>query len=247
MCFLFDMRKVVFIAVLLLSHLSAFASTKVILKLDDLSVKNGKCACLPTMNWLFDNGIPSSFGIIPAKCDTTLYSTLQRFILNYRDTSSPIIEFWHHGLDHSRIEFSETGYEFQSEHFDKADSLMLAYTGIQMKTFGAPYNQVDRNTVKAIKKNSNYRYLFFVPEDLFGETGLVLLNDRVNMENGTGNVNFEFFKKNYLAAKDEIKDYMVLQCHPNNWGEEKLTEFKNIIRFLIDEGCEFILPSKYGE
>ncbi len=240
------MRKVI-VALLLLSHLSAFASVKVILKLDDLSVRNGRCACLPTMNWLFDNGIPSSFGIIPAKCDSTLYGTLEKFILNHRDSPAPIIEFWHHGLDHSRVEFKDNPYEFQSEHFDKADSLVLAHTGIRMKTFGAPYNQVDGNTVKAITKNPDYRYVFFVPEELFVGTDLVLLNDRVNMENGTGNVDFEFFRKNYLEAKDRLKDYMVLQCHPNNWSEEKLNEFRSIVRFLMDEGCEFILPSQYEE
>lgn len=236
--------RIIFAVVLLLSELFALASTKVILKLDDLFVRNGKCACLPTMNWLFENGIHASYGIISARCDSTFYDTLSKFILNYKETPNPIIEFWHHGYDHIRPEFKDTSYDYQSEHFKMADSIVYEIAGIQMQTFGAPFNQMDENTLKVISCNTNYKYIFFASESLFGKTNLVLLNNRINMENGTGNVNYEFFKKNYIKAKDKYKDYIVLQCHPNNWDKIKLEEFKSIIRFLKNEGCEFILPSQ---
>lgn len=217
---------------------------KVILKLDDLYVKDGKCACLPTMSWLFDNGIHASFGIISKRCDNTFYNTLSKYISNYKESSDPIIEFWHHGYDHINPEFKGTSYDYQLEHFNMGDSRVYGLTGIQMKTFGPPLNQVDENTVKVISSNANYKYIFFVSESLFDKTDLIILNNRVNMENGTGNVNYDFFKKNYIEVKDKYKDYIVLQGHPNNWDTKKLEEFKNIVSLLKEDGCEFVLPSK---
>ena len=52
--------------------------------------------------------------------------------------------------------------------------------------------------------------------------------------------------KSYEARKDQYVDYMVMQGHPNGWGEEKIAELEKIIDFLLSEGCEFVLPGEYA-
>ena len=38
---------------------------------------------------------------------------------------------------------------------------------------------------------------------------------------------------------------MVWQAHPNGWTAEKIEQFRQIIDFLISEGCEFVLSYEY--
>jgi hypothetical protein len=71
------------------------------------------------------------------------------------------------------------------------------------------------------------------------------MNNRVNLEKGTGNPEFETFKSSYDQNKDKFKDYFVLQGHPNGWTPEKLEQFKLVVDFLIAEGCEFVTPYEY--
>ena len=65
------------------------------------------------------------------------------------------------------------------------------------------------------------------------------------MENGTGNIDYNFFFENYTKNKEIYSDYLVLQGHPNMWSFKKLRPFEQIIDFLILEGCEFVLPYEY--
>lgn len=219
-------------------------SPKIILKLDDLFVKNNKCSCESVMKMLKQRGLAASFGVIMQRCDDTIQSFIRPYILAKNTKGFELFEFWHHGYDHKRPEFGGTSYEYQKRHFELADSLGKGLLGVQLITFGAPFNQVDSLTARVIKENDNYRYVFFADERFFQGSDIVILNNRVNMEDGTGNVNYKYFLENYRACRILDKPYIVLQGHPNQWDDKKMNEFVMILNFLQEEGCEFVLPSQ---
>lgn len=215
---------------------------KIILKLDDLAVKDGVCACLPTFELLKKKQIKAGFGVIPSRCDSTLLETLSSYIQSKNENGETLFEIWHHGWDHIRPEFKGTGYEYQKTHFEKADKMIKEYIGIQMHSFSAPYNASDSITNRVISENYEYKVFMFSRVIPNHSNDIKYLGNRTNMEKGTGNPEFDFFVENYRANKDKFRDYMILQAHPNNWTADKLNQFEKIIDFLITENCEFVLP-----
>ncbi|MDP4292565.1 MAG: DUF2334 domain-containing protein, partial [Bacteroidota bacterium] len=144
------------------------AQTKVILKLDDLGCINHVCQASPVMNDLMNRKIKAAFGIIANRLDKTSTAYFEPFLKATNDKGQKLFEIWHHGLDHSsknppndNREFEGTTFEFQTEHFQQADLLVQNYLGVQMHTFGAPYNATDSNTVKVISNHPAYKVLLF--------------------------------------------------------------------------------------
>lgn len=229
---------------LMLSTFS-FAAPKIILKLDDLSVKNGVCAFAPTMDYLVQKQIKAGLGIIADKNDHTALKTLKPYLQATNPKGEKLIEIWHHGLDHSKTEFKDSTYEVQRLHFEQADKLVKKLLEIQMHSFGTPYNASDSVTNLVISGNPNYKVFILASRKPAFPNGILYLDNRVNMENGTGNPEFSFFMENYTKLKGKYTDYMVLQGHPNMWTPERIEQFKKIADFLILEGCEFVLPFDY--
>jgi peptidoglycan/xylan/chitin deacetylase (PgdA/CDA1 family) len=224
---------------------SPFASPKIILKLDDLSVKKGICEFVPTLDYLLQRQIKAGLGIIASRNDSTALQTLMPYLNVKNSKGENLFEIWHHGLDHVKPEFLGTSYEYQKSHFEEADKLILKLLGIQMHTFGTPYNGSDSTTNRVISENPVYKVFMFSSLNTSEKNGISYLDNRVNMENGTGNPEFDYFKANYTKYKGKYSDYMILQGHPNKWTAEKLEQFNKIIDFLISEGCEFVLPYEY--
>ena len=217
-------------------------SLKIVLKLDDLAVENNDVKCRETFMLLKKKQIKAGFGIIPARCDSSTKEILQPFLQAKNDKNEDLFEIWHHGLDHVRPEFEGTGYAYQRKHFQDADKWVAENLGIQMRSFGTPYNASDSITNRVISENSNYKVFMFskvVPEDT---KRLTYLGNRTNMENGTGNPEFDYFKENYYKNKEKFTNYMVLQGHPNMWTADKLEQVELILDFLISKNCEFVLP-----
>jgi len=78
------------------------------------------------------------------------------------------------------------------------------------------------------------------------ESKIRKLNNRVNMENGTGKPEFDFFVENYNKAIAKHMSSMVLQGHPHIYNTpEKMEQFKKIIQFLMDQKATFITPEDY--
>jgi peptidoglycan/xylan/chitin deacetylase (PgdA/CDA1 family) len=221
------------------------ATPKIILKLDDLSVKNGICPCSSTFDYLVSMKIKAGFGAIADRFDSTALTTLNHYLNAVNPKGEKLFEIWHHGLDHVRPEFLQTNYDYQKFHFDEADKIIRNLLGIQMHSFGTPYNGSDSVTSNVISENSNYKVFMFSSLKKAEKAGTLNLDNRVNIENGTGNPEFKLFMENYAKNKEKYLDYMVLQGHPNMWTAEKIDQFKKIVEFLISEGCEFVTPYEY--
>lgn len=230
---------------ILLSFTSNAQKRKIILKLDDVIVKNENSNGLPTLNYIKDKKIKASFGLVASRNDASILSVFDDYLNAKNEDGERLIEIWNHGYDHINPEFDGTGYAYQKQHFNDADQILNNLLRIKMTTFGAPFNHTDETTNLIISENSNYKLVFFTYPAPDSNLGIINLKNRVNIENGTGNPDFEFFVSNYNNFKDNYSDYMVLQGHPNVWNENHLDEFKKIVEFLIAEDCEFILPYDY--
>jgi hypothetical protein len=73
----------------------------------------------------------------------------------------------------------------------------------------------------------------------------LLLKSRVDMERGTGNMDYEFFIKNYHKYID--RPYMILQGHPGIWEKNDFDVLNRIINFLKNQRVTFMTPYEYFE
>lgn len=224
----------------------SFAAPKIILKLDDLQANKGFCPCIPTLDYLLHAQVKAGFGAVAERFDSTSLEVLKVYLNATNKNGEKLFEIWHHGLDHSKSEFKATPYAFQKEHFEKADQLILKFLGIQMHSFGSPYNASDSTTNQVIKENPAYHVVMYASLVPGAKGQIKYLNNRVNIEKGTGNPQFDYFVENFNKNIDKYQDYMILQAHPNGWSAEKLDQFKKIVQFLLSRGCEFVLPYEYG-
>ena len=237
------MKKLATIALLSLATL-AYSAPKVILKLDDLQIKKGVVTSSPTLNYLMSRNIKAALGVIANRIDTTRIEQLTPYLKATNQKGESYFEIWNHGYDHVRPEFGETStYEYQKEHFEKADKYIKKHLGIQMTTFGSPYNQSDDNTDRVIWENSNYNVVMFSKTKPKKENVKYLYN-RVDMEIQTGVPSYDFFTVNFQKTENKYQEYIILQGHPNMWKQENIEEFGRILDFLIEKGCEFILPNQ---
>ena len=221
------------------------AAPKIILKLDDLRISKNGSASSATLEYLKQKGVKAGFGIIANGIDETALSFLTPYINATNAKGEKLFEFWHHGYDHKSPEFKATGYDYQKHHFEKADSLFENSLGIKMHSFGAPFNASDSITIRVMSENPKYKVIMLgsiIPARL---TGILNLNQRVNLELSPGVPDSAYFVTNYLASKSKYSNYMIVQAHPPYFKPERLDEFKKVIEFLIREGCEFVLPYEY--
>ncbi len=224
---------------------TVLAQRKIILKLDDFSVKNGNCPAAPVLDYLVQKQVKAGIGFIAQRCDATAISTMAGYLNATNGTGQPLFEVWHHGLDHIKPEFKDTDYDYQKTHFDGATKMIKELLRVQMRSFGSPYNANDSNTNKVIAEDPNYKVTMFNKPAPVVETGILNLNNRVNMEITTGKVDYNTFVSNYNNYKNTYSNVMVLQGHPHLWTTDLLDQFKQIIDFLLAEGCEFVTPYEY--
>lgn len=252
MLFKFSGYSRILVVGLLLLMYKAQAQPKIILKLDDIGVKNNVCKASPVIDLLLQRQIKAGLGVIAINLDSTALHVFAKYLNATDANGSKLFEIWHHGLYHSNNnppnnnqEFKGTTFTFQQEHFERADDLVRKYLGVQMHSFGAPYNASDDNTNRVIAANSNYK-VFMLNNMIEPEiNGIANFNNRVNMESATGMVNSTYFIDQYQKLKSKYPDYMVLQGHPNQWDAAKIAEFSKVLDFLIEQKCTFVLPYEY--
>ncbi len=223
------------------------ATTKkvIILKLDDFGAVNTfNASSTEALDYLILKNKKAAIGVIASRlgADVSFYN---KYISAKNTAGQNLFEIWNHGLTHDRgtsdSEFDGTSYAYQKQHFQDADSIVFKRLGVLMHTFGAPFNQNDATTATVIGENENYKVCMYVnplPSSTFN------LNNRVNIEFGTGVVNYNSFVTNYEANKASMK-YMVLQGHPYMWNASHVAQFKQVIDYLIADNCEFFLPYEY--
>jgi hypothetical protein len=225
---------------------------KIILKLDDLGVQNSVLACSHALDYMVANKIKFGMGAIAVRFDATAPGVLAPYMTAVNNQGHKLMEIWHHGYDHSQNnptgtwEFRGRPYADQKASFENADQAIFNLLGVQMKSFGTPYNQSDAVTNTVFSENPNYK-VFMFSSVKSTTNGITYVDNRVNMENGTGLAEYSYFVKNYNSSKANYTNYMTLQGHPNYYtaGSNNLEQFKLILKFLVSEGVEFVTPYEY--
>lgn len=235
----------------------------VILKLDDL-----RDTTFDKFNnvadFILENNLKASFGIngkyLLNKHKNHPLITNTKYWAN---TGS--IEIWHHGWDHSkdgdrswyeykqrdkdeRDEYSDitSNYDRQYRDFKNTMDIVEELCGVTMRTFGSPYNQNDETFVEVINQFPDMKVVFFprTPISKQMELSIKTSSGRLNIEDGTGNADYDYFLTNYNSY-DHSMEYMVLQAHPGNFSNQAMDSFKQICNYLVENGHTFMTPHEY--
>ena len=221
---------------------------KVILKLDDIAIAG---YAPEVMAYLKANNIKAGYGVVAKYLNGTSLSTLLPYINATNSVGDSLVEIWNHGYDHSHnstisYEFKNMPYADQKSHLDDATSDVKSILGIQMHSFGAPYNNTDATTNAVLLTNPNYK-VFMFSQVKSTTDGIFYMSNRVQMETTTGTPLYNLFISKYNTYKNTYKDYMLLEGHPNYYttGSSNFDQFKLILQFLISEGVEFVRQYDY--
>jgi peptidoglycan/xylan/chitin deacetylase (PgdA/CDA1 family) len=239
--------------VLLLTISSAMGQQKIILKLDDLGSRNNVSTAQAVLDVLLQRKIKAGLGVIANTLDSTAMTAYGKYLAATKQKGDKLFEIWNHGFDHSNknapggnsAEFKGTGYAFQKDHINKAQNRVKQLLGVEMHSFGAPYNLSDSITNKVLGDQGSYHVFLFGDVAANLPSGLKNYNNRVEMEITTGQVNYDHFIADYQRKKNMYPDLMVLQGHPNMWDAARIAEFNKILDYLIAQKCEFVLPYDY--
>ena len=143
-------------------------------------------------------------------------------------------------------EFSGTTYAFQKAHFDSATNVIKSKLGIQMHSFGAPYNQNDTTCLRVISEDTNYKVIMYSQVAVSPTAGYKNLSNRVYIESATGVPDSAYFMNSYNSLKNTYTDYMVMQGHAYAWTTAaKQAEFQKIVNYLISQNVKFTTPYEY--
>jgi peptidoglycan/xylan/chitin deacetylase (PgdA/CDA1 family) len=223
------------------------ANFKVILKLDDMVQKGGEVP----QQWQrvhaygVEQSLPLSMGIICNSLDgvyPNYFQTLKEW------NASGLVEFWNHGYDHrqwqadgQRVrEFNASGYEHQSEHFQRSQQLAVDKLDLDFTTFGAPFNSTDAETDRVLQETPEITAWLYGPRGTAAGKTVLKRNFSLNLEVKVGDVDFEAFKAAYNAKP--VGQLLVLQGHPMGWDDDDFLAFTQIVDFLSEQGAVFVLP-----
>ena len=167
-----------------------------------------------------------------------------------------LVELFSHGYNHgyypppankkalpegTTYEFQGRPHDEQLEHLQRTQQIVRDNYGIQMRSFGAPFNKWDENTVQALHDLGQIDVWMMGPRqsDLF-----LLSRGGGEIEDADGVPSLA----TYLDTHDPARPVVVLQHHPylapfwNGWGD-----FQAIMDRIQEDGGTFILPGEYAD
>jgi hypothetical protein len=160
---------------------------------------------------------------------------------------SPRFEIWHHGWDHQRrgctadgtpvCEFKHTPFDYQLEHLRRGCVLAQSMLEISLRSFGAPENAFDANTVTALSKVDEIKVWLY---GLTGADKLVLFRN--------GEIERPLFKPDFaefVSHFDPMASPMTLQVHPASWGDKEFVQFERTLEFICSNDVVFMTPYEY--
>lgn len=204
------------------------------------------------MDFILERNLKASLGLIGLH----LEKNDAQFVSHVRTLhSTGRFEIWNHGYDHQLnvtvktvvngeersavyCEFQNTFAEYQRRHLLKTQALARSELGISITAFGAPGNAFDATTVRVLDEVDEIRVWLFGRTD---STKLVVKHTG-SMEQPTGEPNFERFMTDFRRCRQD--NLLALQCHPHDWQEAQMKEFRKMIEFMLDSRLTFVLPGE---
>jgi len=193
--------------------------------------------------------VPVSIGVIAQTIETG-GQTYINWIKKQQKTGN--VEFWNHGYNHTRktqngkqiSEFKNITCQEQIRNLEKSQNLAKNRLGFEFVTFGAPYNQTDSNTIKALNKFTEIQYWFYPPEYAKNKTQKLCFSriSVLNIEYPVHHPAFYHLWNNLYFYRNE--KYIVLQGHPQSWDDVGFSEFKRMVAYLKRQGYTFKNPQQ---
>lgn len=234
----------------------------IILKMDDLTSKGlkGKTEVRQPWNILHDflasKKIRYGIGVHGETFVAGHQPTID-WIKRLHDSGN--VEFWCHGFRSSRdklpdgalepAEF-EGSYEEQKAVLAKCEVLAKEKLGFPLRSFGPHWSGVNAATAKALSEIPEIEVWFYAPADLAAAGGKYSYDRPVNLEDPIFVPDPVKFKAAW-EKNGKTRKAIALQGHPQQWGWQEDSPrwkgFREIIEFLISEGCTFDTPYGYYE
>lgn len=204
----------------------------IILKSDDFFIPITK-TWNKFLDYTIENNMKPAIGMIGCKSRKCSDIDKLKELHNNGD-----IEIFNHGQSHSMNEFKQA-LPAQIQSLKQTQLLAKQILGITLRTFGAPGNNKNKDTIKALDTIDDIKVWL---NGLEGSTKLTLMNGRVGLENPCQYPNFDNFRKTYDECIEEV---IAIQIHPKNWGDDKFREFERCMDYLMTHDIEFITPYEY--
>jgi peptidoglycan/xylan/chitin deacetylase (PgdA/CDA1 family) len=235
-----------------------------IIKADDLTYNHLSKNWVTFLNILNKHNIPVALGLIGKSLEGNKGEEYNR---RFKELISNH-EIFCHGYLHCLNEYTDRNLEDQRNSILKSIEIIKKTLNYSPCTFGAPGNNISKNTKKALECTSINIWLFGM------EWKCVNLNQR-NFEFEYSDLNKARFKNRWLR-RFEIKTSFLLnkkvpgncdfseliqryknvfntqlimgQIHPSSWSFKDLKELEKFLCFVINEGeHQFITPKQLVE
>jgi peptidoglycan/xylan/chitin deacetylase (PgdA/CDA1 family) len=221
------------------------AKPVIILKLDDIT-RNGASGQNPIsprwqrcVDFLEKEQVKASLGII----GNSLEGDAPAYFKWIKDLAvKGAFEFWNHCYEDGADKFKGTPMEDQKAALEKTQNLAKEKLGLTLRAFGVHWSATDVATEAALAAIPDIKIVFFSPENPKGKQ--VCLKRTINLEQPTFVPNFEKVKDAFEKWGNKLP-YIALQGHPNQWDDKRLEDFTKVVKYLKEQGCQFMTASEY--
>lgn len=219
-------------------------NAKIVIKADDLIKydKNVK----RFNNIIKKENIKANWGIVA----NSLENADEDYIDFIKNSDKDRFGFFNHGYTHSMkvtpqdkivCEFGGKTMQEQLRYLKDAQKLVKDKTGLALNAFGAPCNQINLETKKALEQIDDIKIWYFGMD----AKDKIILKRYSEIEISVGKPSYQYFIKKtakYLLDENSNKALVITyQIHPNSWNTKDRREFRKIVKFLKNSGASFIL------
>ena len=213
------------------------------------------------MKILINDSICAGVGIISNNVKTkSSIEEIKRLSLIKQYNQFPVIEFWNHGFDHSKVkdktEFNGTNFDFQMSHIQMAQSYFYHTLQLTNHCFSAPFNRTDQVTDEVLKNFPEINIWLYYTR-LETQTKLEWKNPKNEIIGFNDNhiilsIDYLYFRGFPVDEilnnfnQDNEKPYIVIQIHPAIWKNEDFVDFEKLIHFYKQNHlATFMTPYQY--
>lgn len=219
-------------------------NAKIVIKADDLIKYDRNVKRFN--NIIKKENIKANWGIVA----NSLENADEDYINFIKNSNKDRFGFFNHGYTHSMkvtpqdkivCEFGGKTMQEQLRYLKDAQKLVKDKTGLALNAFGAPCNQINLETKKALEQIDDIKIWYFGMD----AKDKIILKRYSEIEISVGKPSYQYFIKKtakYLLDENSNKALVITyQIHPNSWNTKDRREFRKIVKFLKNSGASFIL------
>jgi ubiquinone/menaquinone biosynthesis C-methylase UbiE/peptidoglycan/xylan/chitin deacetylase (PgdA/CDA1 family) len=212
-----------------------------LIKADDLGREATLDCWWRLLEALDTRALPMSVGVVADSVSKYDGDELSRLAIQFRDCGH---EVWNHSYSHA--DFSKLTLEEQAVELRKSQDIIADRFGARPTVFGAPFNSMNPETVRATEENGDFTGVYFAR---FPTRLVTIPYDNLcppeYVKGFYRQPDFRAFGQRLLRRREYRP--IVLQVHPAAWSQYGLNEFARIIDLLIQEEWQFITFAEYAQ